>query len=770
MTWIPLALSVAVFVAWIFLPPESPAYSYLDPFLIGLFFFESLLLNRTFSAHGLYHERRWFAAVIILWLFSIIAALAEIHNPKLYNFQFPFYIALLAVMSYQVRESFIQSLRTIDDALRKWTLFENSRARDIATSSEQRQRVKLHLPMLSRLKPVSDLLCWKDSVGWPHVLILLGLIGIFISYQVFSIYSTGIGTDEGNTLYVIKMLNEGLVMYKDFWYREPLAIYMYYPVSFLFSDPLLGLRLFVVAMQFLILTVSYAFIRRLFSSQAALATVLILVLFSGVFMRSTWGLFNIVWFPFVIGMTAYGIELLTLPRTRLRQWAVIGLLIGSSILIYKASQAFLVFLIVVFVLQHKRISKELVTAYVVSFLPIALFWLVFGMQSTFEHVYVLVLKKVIWLYAGLGASLAAGWLGLLAIRRIKTLIRWLDANLFVAANAASIALFFVIVFGSFLSSGEINKFWPLLMESLFVFISISLLNYIYLLKRSALLGYGVLFLFIAFYFIVFAVQFGSSGFFRDVHPFLHVSIAGCIIVSIILAILIARDIRDAAIDRKTEIILFSTNTFLLGMMYGAVFMPSRFKYILYLFPLVLFAVVQSTRTFRKAIRYSVFGIIVVSLFIANFVSNFYPTDYTLYTYKNLQRVVDSIELEPDDTFFTGDYVLASMITNENLLKVGTPWIYRIDLRRPAFWDDRLDTFGGYIQYGAVDYAQLIRKKKPKFIMGSARMTFRTFFQSKKNGQNAELESILEADYSLIQNIGKVKIYIHNDYLSRQNGS
>ena len=67
-------------------------------------------------------------------------------------------------------------------------------------------------PVINKIWGLRSIVKWMYKEGWVYVLLLLAIYIIFSTFQIYKIYTTGIGTDEGNFLYTSKNpLNKFLI-------------------------------------------------------------------------------------------------------------------------------------------------------------------------------------------------------------------------------------------------------------------------------------------------------------------------------------------------------------------------------------------------------------------------------------------------------------------------------------------------------------------------------------------------------------------------------
>lgn len=728
-SWLGVLVGIAGAIGWYTTLDTESVLQWVDLYVYLFFVLMCLFYAFYFSKDGLRSATPWARVIAVAWLAVLIAGVTEIRHPNLHDLAFWWYGAFLLGPTVAVWGEYGKALDWIAKRLSGFDAFQR-----------------------------------EEKTGWVHIAVLLGLLGVITVIQLLSIYDVSIGTDEGNAPYVVKMLQDGLTMYRDFWSREPLSTLMFYPFASITGQMFLSLRIYVIGLQLALLLVTYAFVRRLFSPNAALLSVALFIGFHFIFLRINWGLFNLTWFPMLVTIAGATIALVVAKSQRWWHYALLGLFVGASILVYKASQALLLLVPLAYFLEFKRIDRQMLVYLGASFIPISIFWVVFGVGSSFEHVYVLILEKVIWLYGALAVLFVFGALGLPRLSKLRPIDWLLRRNWFELLPIALIYCFLGIVLFRFLTTGEVYNLWPLLIESSFVFISIFLLNFLAGARYHRMVGNGVLFLYIFLIFGVIIQHFGKTGKILEVDFMVHAVIAGCLLLSIFLTIPLARKMETVAMDKKTSLILLISNAFFVAMVVGANYSTTRFKYILYLFPFIALSLLWIIRKQRIEVRAGIIAVILVGVAVANVVNHTYPDEYSLYPYKNIERVLERVELGPEDTIFTGDLLLASSIPNENLLKVNSPWMYRRDRPYLFYWDPSLDPFGGYMHYGAQDYAALITERKPKYILGSARVTNRTFFKTTTNPRNEAMIAVRDEEYTFVEKVGSIRVYQRTDTL------
>ncbi len=569
---------------------------------------------------------------------------------------------------------------------------------------------------------------------------------IFIRINIFLNFA--IGTDEANTLYVIKMLREGLTLYKDFWYREPLSVLIFKPFSGAKLD-FLNLRIFVLFVYLTTFLVAHLSVRHFWGARAAWISSLCYLIFSGILAKPYLGLFNIIWF---LSQTIIISLLLYYNENRKQSFLIIilGFLVGVSILNYKAAIMFWLIIPLVLYQKYFRPFKKILLFFSVSFLPLLAFWLYYASQSNFWAVYELILKKVI-------ISFLTAFVIFAILSLIKNKLP-IKHTLDIAITLSILCFLIFFIFQIILKNNY--NFWPIILEGGLAFFAIILLNFIFLTSKPAKYRYLLLILWSIFVFNLIKKYYGNTGYFHNLPPGINIIILLALITLFYLIIKISIKNKTFLVSERGKIIILTANLFLIGLIFGSEFMGSRFKYFLYLSPFLIFEILEILLP-QKTKEATLFVFMSLNLlFVAHFV-NYYKSDYTFYSQSTLNRVKNALELKEGDKIFTADLAIASVLDNKNLFKCGSFWVYRnlgSGNERPFYWQDNLRLPLDYIAYSKNDYANLIKKGKPKYIIGSWRATIKTFFTS-RDPANQKLHQILKNNYKFKENIDGVKIYI-----------
>jgi len=150
-------------------------------------------------------------------------------------------------------------------------------------------------------------------------------------------------------------------------------------------------------------------------------------------------------------------------------------------------------------------------------------------------------------------------------------------------------------------------------------------------------------------------------------------------------------------------------------------------------------------------------LIFMSLLLTNIFSQINKTDNTvIYSYQDLQKATQFLneETKETDLIFTADTALAAEAKPVNILKIASPWVYR-DTDFPFFCKEN-DTASFCLSKNEI--ALSIKEQKPKYIIGSSRITSWTFLDENFDRSNYEINQVLKTNYEHFITINKFTFY------------
>jgi hypothetical protein len=591
-------------------------------------------------------------------------------------------------------------------------------------------------------------------------LVIFSLFLIFIAIQITKIFNNGIGTDEGNALYTARLiLQDNLILYKDFWAREPMGVFFLIPHLKVFGISLISLRFFV-----LIINILAFFLLFLISKKYLTQLSQIIILFVGIFIANNTfniyaGIFYQFWVLFSI-LTIFLILNLS-EKFSTKKLALLATITGFSILCYKG---FMIFWIIIplclFLIFKKNIRKTLNYSLLflgLNLIPILIFFIYFSLKTDFYHIYKIILGDVL-------IKLLIIILALLfskIIFKLKPLKNYFQnikfSNLLFFLGLFSIIISIII----FLTQKDSAKiFWGGFSNEAFYFI-VSLISILILIQDSWK-RFIVIILSLVFLFLIFCLGFGDTGFFGTFSD-KELSLLNTLIVIFTISLFFFNNKKNILkkISPSDKIILTTTLILYLGFFFGGYLMPARILMILPIYPILLVFIIKilSRNDITKK-TFSLFLILNFSfLLFTNYLFIFKGNSYTIYSKKDFNNSVQFLKKNTTegDLIFSSDTAILAEIPATNLIPLTSPWNFR-DTEKPHYLYDNINP--NYSKILNLDKKVLLEKmieKKPKYIFGNSRITFFTFFNNNTEVEQ-EIKNLLEQNYEKVEEFGDIKIY------------
>ncbi len=579
-----------------------------------------------------------------------------------------------------------------------------------------------------------------------YYILLFILILYFILIKYSELNNIKIGTDESNTLYVIKLIQEGLFLFKDFWYREPLSVFVYKPFLNIASDPFVSLRLFVYFIHTITLISIFFISKKLSNLKGAFFILSIIIIFNQIFFKSYLGLFNILWFFLQIIIIFLLLISTKIKRRNALFWLVLGVIEGISIFIYKGSLLFLLITPIIIISFNKKYLKYLFYNMLGNIYVLLIFWVYFGLNSSFLIIYEVALKTIIIT----SLTVVTGIIIWVLLNKIKSFRFLKNSDIIQLAILSSLFLFFILfIYNYFIGSGKI-EFWPFLLESSFIFLLFAYYNFLYLKNISQILLKIFITLLSIFFVIIFVSDYANNGSFVNIAAYIHSMIFYGILMFYIILLLSFIDKNEIKFRKKDKIILLITNLFFLATLTGLNFMPSRSKYVIFISIFIvcsLFNLLKQQN--KKIIKYIFLFIFIYLLGTADYINKNFKSSYTMYDHIDVKNLINKIDTSENCKMFTGDLAISILSNCENMYKSGSPWTYRRVNKKqnhPFYYSGKFKKDNSYIFYNKSDYAKHLENQKPRYILGTWRGTFKTFFDIGHDKENTELKQVLDKDY------------------------
>jgi len=661
-------------------------------------------------------------------------------------------------------------------------------------------------PLINRVWGMRWIMKWMYKEGWYGGGLIIALLLFFI-IQSLQIGTIGVGTDEGNSINTLKlMISNNLVLYKDFWAREPGSLFILWPVVKIFGYSLSTLRYSIIFIQIIIIFLTYIIVRDNFNKNFGILSVFLLLLFNNVFIRLYPGSFHQIWHLLFLGLLVVIYSLFECKENRF-YLIILGLITGYSILSYKYSCIFLLIIpTIIWVIQEGTLrSKFKNIQYFLwsSFIPIALFIIYYSAKTDFMHIYNIIIGDVLIIYLFLSIvsviflillyflnvgnsdipnQMERGIFNyrvsakhyqkpIILVKRLfkKIIDTFFFNSIFESHNfmvfLSIISLLCVLVWGMLdyiRGDGSIfSTWWLMFVEASYVFLAVFTLN-IQNVKSNKKVFWIYYIMVATLIYFSYTLGFGETGLFRMMPNKFQLTILLILIsyLTIVPFLCFNKNNLFKKIEMKFYyIFLIIINFFLLFLIFGGYFFVGRYITFACIFPFLLPLLLFNLK--RNIFKYALIFLVLISLIFSSYIHGSIPNDYTFYSPKSVQKVVYFIESNSSekDTIFTGDLVLASEIKRENIIHISSPWIYR---GTPSYLYNGINKYKTQVSMNKAQIADLLLTKKPKFIVGSGRATWMTFFDEGNDPSNIKFKKILNSEYQCITTIDQFTIYILKD--------
>ncbi|MDZ7611992.1 MAG: hypothetical protein U5L10_04475 [Candidatus Moranbacteria bacterium] len=595
-----------------------------------------------------------------------------------------------------------------------------------------------------------------------NVVIVL-LFTAFAGIQLFQIINTGVGTDEGNALYAAKLiLHENLSLYKDFWAREPGSVLLFLPFLEIIGTSLAKLRILVALTNlgafFLIFLISRRYLNK---------TCQIISLIAGILLvNNTFNIFAGTFYQFWVFLSLLIIYLILLyqeNKKSLKILILLSLIMGASVIFYKGFMIFWLIvpasLFVMFLKDNKEFLNKALAFLSVSILPLVFFHGYFSLQTDSSHIYRIITGDVFVPFLLMFSSLL--FLRLLLIKlpskfylekiQFKTIYFWAVAFTF------SFSIFYLLF-----SKSAIDSFWSGFGLEAFYFLATILAISVFIFqgrKRTLLLILATIMLLLTNIF-----GFSDNGFFTRLS--INQTQAAVALQTVYLFFLIKFALETkSSLDiknNKLKILLISSLILYLGFFVGGYVMPARVLMILPIYPILFVFFLHAAAQNKKLAKVLIFifTINLSALLFTNYLFACNKTSYTIYDLKNFESAVRYInaETDEDDLVFSGDTAILSEIRAKNATFFTSPWNFRERMEPHYFYPGIEKKYPPFSRQRKEEIFALLQENNPVFILGSDRLTFKTFFSPANHKSNEPLSNFLANNYKLVREFDNIEIY------------
>lgn len=602
---------------------------------------------------------------------------------------------------------------------------------------------------------------------------LIPMLAIFVLIMIKQIFYLGVGTDEGNTLYALRMLKDGLIIYKDFWFREPGALILLNPLLSLVDISLTFTRLTALFYLVIFLIVLYFTVKNLISKKMALIVTAIYVFGFNIFFPIYSASHNIYYLP-LMGMN-FLLLFSYLKKKSLLKLFILSILTGLSITIYKGGLFFVALSVIVFLIgifeQKEKIINVLIfcfTSLIVNIFFLFYFSLGVTLQIVFDSVYKSIILSYVLLFLGVILTLIFYFLSKYATGFLKNFFSKITSR----RSVWLLSLFLLIFYFAFnLFSNFQNtalSFWSQGMLSFgFFLLFIFFLNSLLLLGENMLIK--VVYALFLFGFLIFS--FFSIGknfhinFSNTYHHFLFLLLSVFTALNLFL-IFSTSGLYHPKGNLYLMAIFINTSVFFrhLGLSLlvnsGSDGLVGRPTILAFAFPLFLsFIFIEKPNVYKNIpgrIVFNFYLVFVALVFVVVYQPNLGRSGLIFYDQSSYTNVIEYLNLNTleSDYIFTADLAIAAEVGSKNVLKVSSPWVYR-EKNLPFYCQKKSDA--GYC-YSKIEIAKLISLLKPKYIVVSERATGMTFLNVSFDKNNKPINEVIKAEYSLAKQFGRISIF------------
>jgi len=568
----------------------------------------------------------------------------------------------------------------------------------------------------------------------------------FIFFQFYKIYNSGIGTDEGNFLFITKLIQQNKIIFFDFYSRESGPLLILTPFFKIFNISIINLRYLIFGIHLLTLYFLYNCLSQISKNKpknlliVAISSVVLsfggpLEIYTGIFYQlqaflSVLLIFLLLkyWFNNNFFSKKYLIWL--------------GLLTGLGIITYKGLQIFWV--LIPFTIYLKQSSwkyyvKSIVLFFLTSIFPVLFYGFYYAYWTNIMRIYNIILSDVFLNFIILFGIFLIGATTFKIIKQEDNLTNnkeiWLILLnfIFIIGLTYNIMKDATLFFSSF--------YGGLILQYSFLIIMLQYLtiSQTYRYRRPLIFSYILTNLTIA------VLGFGSRGFFTDVPITYHILSTGLFIFYNL--ILISIFIYPSTINKIYKnsnllyICLILNIYFIITGLFGGYIMPTRFSSLLYFLPILILS--TSLIYSQKIIRVLIFITLILSACFSIFINIKLPNDYTFYSKESFEYVVNYIKdnIKTDKSVFSGDTALLSEIENKSIINFYSPWQFIDNQKENCLSGESYEFITKDVCLGPKEILEQIKLRNPDYIIGSWRSTLRTF-------ENLEGESFLEQNYIL----------------------
>lgn len=623
---------------------------------------------------------------------------------------------------------------------------------------------RIHLKLFSKIQDCNDKkretkpeAKITSSVKENFLFLLLSLF--FLINKLLSINKIGVGTDEGNPLFAIKLLKDGFHLYKDFWYREPGALLFLRPFYAFFETDLITNRIILILYEILFLTVSYFLIKRISNKFLALIFTSIII-FSGLYFPHFLGL-HYVFFGILLDFS-FLFFFLYLKESKIYWLLASGILTGFGIIVYKAGIYFMLLSFIVLTFKKTKTKGYEPLVFVLSSSSVLCLTIIYlSYYSSLSSVIGSIFSEVTKFYVLL---IFSSIIYVLFKKYFHKIQKNFSHSVEFIFNISIVVFMTLIVFFALSNRDKfIIDFWSnFILKDIHFFIFGLAITALALKNRILKLLFSC---FLVFLIAVLFTGLGKNNFIYQPYAY-HEVMYALLIISCLVTVFLFFSKKNKLVYDKEKITLIGIFTISSFWVYYASFLlvnpgdfqevSGRFTIFSYLFPIFVVITIFSLRKNNKNNIYLFIPTITALLIISFFNYRSPVGSFVLYSIDSYKNTVEFIDANSDenDYIFTADLAIAANVKPNNILLISSPWIYR-NTSLPKLFCEREDE-RNYC-FDKKTLATKIQLLKPKYIIIGKRTTYSTFIDSEFDPNNSEIEDVINSNYVEDKNFGEIQI-------------
>lgn len=630
--------------------------------------------------------------------------------------------------------------------------------KDDETKKEKQRALEFpdKYPKINKI-PVLNKIAKKIYInGFNHSLSFFFIIIVFILIQIYQIFHTRIGTDEGNFLYTVKLLLQGKKLFIDFWSRESGSLLFLIPWFKFFSVSIINLRVLVFLIHIIILYTTIKIINcfELNKNQNLLSIVLIVAIYLTKELNFYAGIFYQIFNLLTIVTIYFLIKFYRTKSLNYRTIVLLGLITGINCLVYRGGVG--VFTLTLFTLLTTFFIRNLtnceafikkIVAYIVSTtIPILIYWIYYAKNTSYAHIHKIIIGGYFEQILPIGILMLIGFVIFVKIKPINRLIKNFDLHIILYSAFLYCSYIYLII-----KNPDFFKLFyaGIFFNTIFIIFPIQTLS-LYLLK-SLKLKRLLFYLFVISNTFIFYRGYEFRGYYTKIDNVYYLLSILIFIVYLSILFLLTKHKFGQKLTEKLKIILILLNANYIIFILGGALTSDRFQANLVLTSLIILSVL----IIKINNSYWLPKLFIISSLIFFIYTNLkLPNDYTLYSLKNYRGALLKINeyIDKNSTVFSADTSILSEIENKNTIAFHSPFHFRES--RDLYFYNGIEKIDTDISLTKEKMINKIENETPDYIIGCWRSTLRIF-------QDPLWNIYLSNNYTLKDKIGRIYIYSKN---------